>query len=119
MLTSFCDPDLSTDCPVFCSGGDTCTVCTVSEVSRNLYDDVCDYNGLSDIAGAVDRSTNPISGLGNYNINVTVDDGSDGSEAVLNTLSSATNQVIRVDVNVTHDTYTDLDQTLSGYRSNY
>jgi MSHA pilin protein MshD len=119
MLNPFCDPDLTNDCPAFCSGGPTCTACTtVPESSRSLFDDVCDYDGLNDLE-AIDRSSNTITGLEEYNISISVDDGSDGSAAVLNTLSSATNQVLRVDVNVTHETLPDINFTVSGYRTNF
>lgn len=121
ILNPFCDPDLSNDCPAFCSAsaGNACTVCTAAEANRSLYDDVCDYSNLNDFAGAVDRNLNPISGLGDYNITVTVEDGSVSGPAILNTLSSSSNEVLRVDVNVTHDNIPTLDYTLSGYRVNY
>lgn len=121
MLNPFCDPDLSNDCPAFCSAGagNVCTVCTASEANRSLYDDVCDYSNLTDSAGAVDRNLNPLSGLGDYNITVTVEDGSVSGPATLNTLSSSNNEVLRVDVNVTHDNISTLDFTLSGYRANF
>ena len=115
MLNPFCDPDLSTDCPAFCSGGNTCSICTASEASRDVYDDICDYRGVNDTNGALDRDENPIAGLGSYNINITVND----TTAALNGLSAANNEVMRIDVNVTHDTFTELDFNLSGYRTNY
>ena len=119
LLNPFCDPDLSTDCPAFCSGGNTCTVCTAAEANRELFDDVCDYHNLNDLSGAVDRNLNPLTGLGAYNISVTVEDGSVSGPAILNTLSSTSNEVLRVDVNVTHDSIDTLDLTLSGYRVNF
>ncbi|MBN1958784.1 MAG: prepilin-type N-terminal cleavage/methylation domain-containing protein [Desulfuromonadales bacterium] len=44
---------------------------TDGEVSRDLYDDVDDYNGLSDI-GARDQNDNAITGLANYTVAVSV-----------------------------------------------
>jgi MSHA pilin protein MshD len=120
-LRSFCDPDLS--CTTVCSiaAGSVCTDCTSStgEV-RATYDDICDYDGLSNSSGAVDQSgVGTIAGLEKYNVDVTVDDGSDGSAAVLNTLSSANREVVRIDVTVTHDDISKVVVTVSGYRANY
>ena len=85
-------------------------VCPGPEASRDLYDNVCDYDGLDD-AGARDQTGAPVPGLGAYRVRVTVD-----SAANLNTLSGS-NEVLRVDVRVTH---TDLvDSTVSGYRTVY
>lgn len=108
----FCDPDFSTDCRANCTAN-ACTTCSLAEGSRNLFDDVCDYDGLSD-NGAEDFN-GPIAGLSGYNVDVTVDD----SGATLNGLSSATGQVVRIDVRVRHDTFTDLDATLKAYMSNF
>lgn len=44
---------------------------TDGEVSRDLYDDVDDYNGLSD-SGARDQNDNGIPGLGGYSVAVSV-----------------------------------------------
>jgi MSHA pilin protein MshD len=120
-LRSFCDPDFSTDCPTDCNTGDVCTACSLSGgESRATFDDVCDYDGLNDLTGAVDQTGGAvITGLEDYNIQVTVDDGSDGSEAVLNTLSSANRDVVRIDVIVAHDAISTVDVTVSGYRANY
>lgn len=118
LLNPFCDPDFSTDCRTACTSATACTTCSNPEGSRNLYDDVCDYDGLSN-TGARDRDGSAIAGLGNYNVQVTVDDGSDGSAVTLNTLSSNSGQVVRVDVRVTHSSYQQLDYILSGFRVNY
>jgi len=34
-------------------------------------------------------------------------------------LTSANGQALRVDVNVTHDSFSDLNLTISGYKANY
>jgi len=116
MLRSFCDPDLSTDCPTFCVAA-ACGACNVTEGSRNLFDDVCDYNAaLADsTTGARDQDNNIIAGLEAYNISVTVDD----SGVTLNGLNSASGDIVRIDVNVTHDSFSDLNLTLTGYRTNF
>lgn len=97
LLRSFADPD---------DGG----VCGAPEASRALYDDVCDYDGITDV-GAVDQDGSAVAGLEAYTVAVTVDPTAD-----LNGLSGAAN-VLRVDVRVTHPT--GLDLTISGYRTAY
>ena len=109
----FCDPDFSSDCRTDCTAAAACTTCNLTEGSRNLFDDVCDYDGLSD-NGAEDFN-GPIAGLSGYNVDVTVDD----SGVTLNGLSSATGEVVRIDVRVRHDTFTDLDATLKAYMANF
>lgn len=99
LLQPFIDPDLD---PV------TGAVCPAAEASRNLYDNVCDYAGLSD-AGARDQNGNAISGLESYTVDVSVD-----TAATLDTLSGSS-QVLRVDVRVTHPAAVDI--ALSGYRT--
>lgn len=119
MLNPFCDPNLSTDCPAFCTGGNICSTCggTASPApaeSRANFDDVCDYNGLSN-TGARNQFDAAIAALSSYNVTVTVDD----SAVTLGGSSSANGQVVRVDVNVTHASNPNVDVTLSAYRTNY
>jgi MSHA pilin protein MshD len=78
--------------------------------SRATFDDVSDYNGLSDV-GAKDQFGNAISGLSNYTVTVSVGSGTLGS------LSSAT-IVKRIDVTVLHVS-TGMTVKLSGYKTNY
>ncbi len=40
--------------------------------ARATFDDVSDYHGLADTAGAVDQTGTPIAGLEGYNVNVAV-----------------------------------------------
>jgi len=78
------------------------------EGSRTLYDDVSDYNALSD-AGAHDQLGAAITGLNQYTITVTVGAG---------TVTSISSTCIkRIDVQVRHTT--GLDVRLSGYRADY
>jgi len=42
--------------------------------TRPVFDDVTDYNGLSDNSGALDQAGNPIVGLEGYNVSVAVTD---------------------------------------------
>ncbi len=98
-LQPYIDPDLD---PV------TGAVCPTAEASRNLFDNVCDYNGLSD-SGAEDQGGNAISGLDAYTIDVTVD-----TAANLDTLSGS-GEVLRVDVRVRHPA--NIDVSISGYRT--
>lgn len=112
LANPFCDPDFSTDCKADCTSATACSTCSISEGSRSLFDDVCDYDGLSD-AGAEDF-TGAIPGLSNYNVDVTVDD----SGVTLNGLSSASGQVVRIDVNVSYPG-TDVDATMQSYKVNF
>jgi len=119
MLNSFCDPNLSTDCLAFCTGASICSTCGGSASpapaeTRPNYDDVCDYNGLSD-TGARNQFDTAIAALSDYNVTVTVDDNG----VSLQGLSSASGEVVRVDVNVTHSSNPNVDITLSGYRTNF
>lgn len=86
------------------------TVCPSPEATRDLYDNVCDYQGLDD-SGARDQFGTPIAGLGGYRVRVNVD-----TAATLNGLTGSA-EVMRVDVRVTHGTGVDL--TLSSYQTNY
>ena len=127
MLRPFCDPDWDADanpatptvCPTDCTSATACTTCSpgATEGSRTLFDDVCDYNDplVDSTSGARDQNNTLIGGLGAYNINVTVVD----SGETLDSLSSANGEVLRIDVNVTHDSFSDLNLTLTGYRTNF
>lgn len=82
---------------------------TDGEASRALYDDVDDYNGLSD-SGARDQNGNAISGLEHYAVNVSVQTqnyGPSGSEV----------SGLKIDVTVTDPAGESL--ILSGFRANY
>ena len=99
-LKPFYDPDLG-------AGGGTCPA---AEATRNLYDNVCDYNGLNDV-GAEDQDGTAIAGLERYTVDVTVD-----TTSTLNALTGST-VVVRIDVQVTHPNMEDF--MLSAYRANY
>ena len=90
-LKNFVDPDID------------------GEGNRALYDDVDDYNGLSD-SGAHDQNGNAISGLENYSVSVSVQPqnyGPSGSEV----------SGLKIDVTVTDPAGENL--VLAGYRANY
>jgi MSHA pilin protein MshD len=78
------------------------------ETTRASFDDVRDYNGLTDV-GARDQANNLIAGLNNYTVTVTV--ASDG----LNGIAAADS--LRIDLTVSHAMIDDI--LLSGYRVNY
>ena len=78
------------------------------EASRNLFDNVNDYNGLVD-AGARDQFGNAIAGLDQFQVTVNVSPGA------LTALTAA--QVWLVDVTVTHPSIQPV--LLSGYRTQY
>jgi MSHA pilin protein MshD len=100
LLKSYYDPDTG-------AGGG---ICPAAEASRDLYDNICDYNGLND-SGAKDQDGNAITDLEKYNVAVTVD-----TTATLNALSGSTD-VVRIDVEVTNSNFVDI--TMTGYRTNY
>jgi len=129
MLNRFCEPDFDPDADptTDCSAECTFSACTTAdpgacggansvgatEVSRDVFDDVCDYNGLTD-AGARNQAGVAIAGLGAYTVNVAVND----SAAVnLNGLTGNAGQVVRIDVNVTHSTGASM--SLSAFKANY
>lgn len=120
MLASFCDPnDFSTDCPSDCSSA-ACSNCSGSTVSgggaetRASFDDICDYDGLTDSAGAVDKTGSLISGLTDYNVAVSVDDG-----AVINGTSGASGRALSITVSVTHDAAPTVNVRLQSFRTNF
>lgn len=78
------------------------------EPTRPQFDDVDDYNGLTDV-GARDQDNNLIAGLGAYTISVTV-----GNQA-LNGVPAP--ESLRVDVQVTGPN--EVNVTLSGYRTDF
>ena len=75
------------------------------EASRSLFDDVGDYDGLTDV-GARDQNGTAIAGLGDYTVRVDIADVS------LNGVACR-----KATVRVSHPA--DIDLTLSGYRTNY
>lgn len=86
-------------------------ICPAVEASRDLYDNLCDYDTLDD-SGARDHEDNAIAGLEGYRVRVSVETAA----ATLGALTGDT-EVVRVDVRVTHSDVVDL--TLSGYRTNF
>jgi MSHA pilin protein MshD len=75
------------------------------ESVRSLFDDVADYDGLTDV-GARDQNGNAIVGLDNYTVSVDIVD------TTLNGVACK-----RATVRVSHPA--DIDLVLSGYRTNY
>ena len=112
LLKKFTDPD-------------TDTVCPGPEGSRLDYDNVCDYSGLSNSAGAVDQLGNAVPGLERYNISVTVLPNSTATTAAValgglsNDYGAGHIRVLQVTVVVTHDDLPGINVTLTGYRTNY
>jgi MSHA pilin protein MshD len=90
------------------------TVCPPPPANRSGYDNICDYNGLSD-TGARDQLGNPIAELANYNIAVTVTGDSTVTLNNINNVGAV--RLLRVDVVVTGPL--DITVSLSAYRTNY
>lgn len=82
---------------------------TDGEVSRTLFDDVDDYNGLVD-SGAHNQNGNAINGLENYVVSVSVLPQNYGP-------TGGTVAGLKIDVSVTDPGGENL--TLTGYRVNY
>jgi MSHA pilin protein MshD len=80
------------------------------ETGRLNFDDVDDYNGLSDV-GAIDQFGNAIAGLGDYRVAVAVLHSSG-----LTGVASA--NALRIDVTVTNPA-AGVDVRVTGYRANY
>jgi MSHA pilin protein MshD len=124
-LAPLCDPaynpdgNASTTCRNECNTNPCSGGCGGSvfgaEAGRSAYDDVCDYNGLSD-SGAKDRQGNALTGLSGYTVNASVLDGSGislGSPA----LTAASGRVVRIEVQVSHPMLSP-SITLVGYKAN-
>lgn len=77
------------------------------EAARADFDDLDDYDGLSD-AGARDQFDNPLAGLGDYNVAVSV-----STSVALPAVPAA--DALRVDVIVTHTNAVNF--ALSAYRT--
>ncbi|MGH8595733.1 MAG: type IV pilus modification PilV family protein [Gammaproteobacteria bacterium] len=111
----FCDPDYSSDCPVACtvSACGTCAGAIGPVETRAIFDDICDYNGLSN-TGARDQFDNPMAALSAYTVNVAVT----STGEALNGLDSNAGQVARIRVNVSHAGLP-APVVISTYRANY
>lgn len=75
--------------------------------TRASYDDIDDYDGLSD-DGVIDQSGTAISALSSYNVNISVSPGS---------LNGVNGQ--RIDVNVSYDALPDFSLLMSRWRFDY
>ena len=80
------------------------------EASRDLYDDVMDYNGLTD-SPPRDQNGTAIAALAGYSVNVQV------ATAALNDITLASGNAVRAQVTVTMPTGGSV--VVSGYRTNY
>ncbi|MBI2994811.1 MAG: prepilin-type N-terminal cleavage/methylation domain-containing protein [Gammaproteobacteria bacterium] len=127
MQKGFCDPDFDfdadpatpLDCPAQCAGqvcqaGGCRNSGSAQEGLRGLYDDVCDYDGLSD-SGAVDQNGTGVAGLDQYTIDVQVEDD---AGVDLNGLTGAAGQAALITITVSHPAMQD-EVRVSGYRANY
>ena len=81
------------------------------EASRNLYDDIQDYNGLTD-NGAEDQNGNAIVSLAAYTVQVAVTSRVMSGPDTVPAVDSR-----RIDVTVSHAAISPI--TLSGFRANY
>jgi len=91
---------------------DTSNVCPAPEGSRSAYDNVCDYNGLSQVP--TDQFGNAIAGLSSYNVAVSVTTSGVSLNGIDNT---SVTRILLVAVTVTGPNSTSV--TLNAYRTNY
>ena len=96
----------STGAPNACGGANAVGG---AEAGRAVFDDVCDYHGLTDV-GAVDQNGNTLGMLGNYTVSVPVNDTGVS-------LNGSNGQVVRIDVSVIHSTGATMG--LSAYKTNF
>jgi MSHA pilin protein MshD len=115
LLQSFCDPDLSSDCPTACAAGNACgnASCHAGGEARPDFDDVCDYDGLSQ--PATDRTGAAIAELNDYTVSVAV---IDAAGANLNGLTGGS-QSLRIDVTVSNPAMQPSSIVLTAYKANY
>jgi len=78
--------------------------------SRATYDDVWDYHGLNNSAGALDQNGATVSGLEGYNIAVTVTGATFGP--------GAGSPALRIAITVTHDGQAGINVPVVAYRLN-
>jgi MSHA pilin protein MshD len=71
LLKEYCDPDTATLAPPAAPVCPAVRVAADQEASRNLWDDVDDYNGFAS-AGVTDVTGVAVPGLGGYNVAVAV-----------------------------------------------
>ena len=91
---------------------DTSNVCPAAAETRANFDNVCDYNGISE--APKDQYGSAIAGLSAFNVTVSVTH----SGVTLGSIDNASViRVLRVDVTVTGPGNTSI--ALSGYRTNY
>lgn len=113
----FCDPDGSACVIGNAPGSANCLVCPAKEGSRDLYDNVCDYNLTDDSPPKKQDGNLPGAGLESYRARVTVM----AAGATLGTAGSSllgdNCEVMNVKVQVTGPGGADV--TISGYRANY
>ena len=115
---SYCDPDVAADCVSACvSSACGLASCTVAEgpANRDQFDDVCDYDGLSD-SGAKDQNGIAVAGLGSYNISIQVVDSGFSMGPTGAPLNANNGEVVRIDVTVSHAAMPD-DIRLTGFRT--
>ena len=95
MLTPFLDPSTSTFCPA-------------APANRSEYDNICDYNGLSD-SGATNQFGNVIGNLNDYDVAVSV---------TTDTITGiAAGDWARIDITVTDPL--GFQTVISGFKANY
>jgi MSHA pilin protein MshD len=100
-LKPYCDPDtVVAGTPATCGAHTT-------EASRDLFDDILDYNGYASTGTySLDNLLTPVTGLTNYNVAVAV-----GAET---TIQGAAARLITVTVSINGNAY-----PLSSYRFNH
>ncbi len=86
--------------------------CPTPSGGRSTYANICNYYSFAPAAPA-DQMGNTIAALSRYTVAVNID----RTTAQLGTLTAAANQVVRIDVTISHPNITTM--TFSTYRTNY
>jgi MSHA pilin protein MshD len=104
----FCDPDDASQ-PIACSD-----VCSSPEASRDLFDNVCDYNALNDV-GVRDRNNSLVNGMDKFTVDISVTNSPIDMLGGVNPIPGG--NTLRVDVSVTYSSSITFSINLSGYKT--
>lgn len=109
LLKEYCDPDTATLAPPAAPVCPASRIAADQEATRNLWDDVDDYNSFATAGGVTDVTGAAVPGLGGYNVSVAV-----GSPAPVTGGGTVNLKAVTVTVG-----WNGGNVVLVGYRGNY